>query len=929
LKWRQFTWAGGLNRGRAGINSLLKNVIRGCSASQQAVKDLTAAADMHMGYHPSGHFDLNIMDMTSEIPRDALEQNRAGTPASAGGWSVRRKIISGFAGLIALMALGMGFTLLKLAQVEQVADQVIERHQPAAQLFQHLAEELNLATTLLNGYLLTGHAEHKTEYAAVEQLIVEHLTEARSLTVTTQGEVSSKLLDDAEKLLVEFQDHAEKLFYLRDNNDANYPGMALAEASLLPPAIEFLGRVNLLIASDDLDINDPQDAFVLSRLHELRYSWVQMMSNLRLFLTTQGEVHVSNFENFSARVDELLDEFAHMDVDLGFGELEEMIEIRKTYLASVPPVIKIFRSDTWRADAYLMKTEVRPVVEELRGIFEKLADTQVEAARASGQSLTDALQFIRVSAIVVLVVALMLGTLVAIRISGDIIPPIQRLMQAAQHIAGGDLNAEVMVTSKDEIGQLGTSFNAMIDDLRRAALKEQKYLDELKELNQDLEDRVKQRTTELEGSEAKIRAILDNIGEGIVVIDDKGFIESINPAAEGIFLLDKDNAVGLNSILLLADEAVGNITALDTYKDETDGLFRAAADQQPTEHHGQRSDGSKFPMEFVVSRMALGDKNLRVCIIRDITARKEAEASLADAQHQLVDAAHKSGMADMATGVLHNIGNILNSVNLAGEEIARIAAGSKVGGLQKANEMLAQHRDDMARFLTQDDKGRKLPDYYLKIGPVLAEEIGSIAKEARALTEKTTMMKEVISTQQAYARAGFHTEDINVAALIEDALKIQDASLHKWGITLHKNFGDVPLCCGQKSKLLQVITNLLKNAKEAMGENDVHNKTKVLSIETGMLGGENIFIKIRDNGCGIDNKQLSKIFNHGFTTKHDGHGFGLHTSANAMTEMKGSLKVESDGPQQGACFTITLPISRNTKRTASQTRSAGAHRGVS
>ena len=869
------------------------------------------------------------MDMAAEIPSDVTVQHRAGGPSSVKGWSVRRKIIVGFAGLIALMALGMGFTLLKLAQVEQVAAFAIERHQPAAQLFQHLAEELNLATTLLNGYLLTGHPEHKTEYAAVEQQIVELLTEARSLTVTTQGEVSSRLLDDAEKLLIEFQDHAQKLFFLRDHNDENYPGMALAEAKLLPPARVFLGKVNLLIASDDLDLANPEDAFLLSRLHELRYSWVQMMSSLRLFLTTQGNAHLENFDNFSQRVDVLLNELKRMDRDIGFGELDDMVALRKTYLASVPPVIEIFRTDTWRADAHLMKTEVRPVVEGLRGIFEKLADTQVGAARASGQSLTEALQFIRISAIVVLIVAVMLGTLLAMRISGNIIPPIQRLMKAAQQVAGGDLNAEVMVTSTDEIGQLGTSFNAMIDDLRLASLKEQEYLDELKDLNQDLEDRVIQRTTELEGSEAKIRAILDNIGEGIIVIDDNGRIESINPAAEGIFLLDKQEAVGMNSALLLAGDAVGNLAELENYQDEGDGLFKAAADQQPIEHHGQRTDGAKFPMEFVVSRMALGDKNMRVCIIRDITARKEAEASLADAQHQLVDAAHKSGMADMATGVLHNIGNILNSVNLAGEEIARIAAASKVGGLQKANEMLAQHHDDLAGFLTQDSKGQKLPDYYLKIGGVLAEEIGGIAREAKALTEKTTMMKEVISTQQAYARAGFHSEDLDIAALIEDALKIQDASLHKWGIALHKHYGQTPLCSGQKSKLLQVITNLLKNAKEAMGENDMHNKTKDLGIETGMLGEDTIFIKISDNGCGIDDKQLAKIFNHGFTTKEDGHGFGLHTSANAMTEMKGTLTVESDGPQQGASFTLTLPISRNTKTKPSQTRPAGTHRGVS
>jgi PAS domain S-box-containing protein len=850
------------------------------------------------------------MDMATE----ALRHDSATAPASAlqaiKGWSLRCKILFGFGGLIALLALGMGFTLLKLGQVEQVAATVIESHQPAAQQFQRLAEELNLATTLLNGYLLTGHPDHKTEYARVEGQIVAHLTEARGLTVTTRGEVSSKLLDDAEKLLIEFRDYAQKLFQLRDNKDENYPGMALAEQTLLPPARAFLGKVNLLLTSDDLNSTNPRDAHALSLLHELRYSWVQMMSSLRLFLTTQGEAHLTDFENFSERAGQLLRQLTAMDLDIGFGEMEEMTELRKRYLAKIPPVIKIFRTDGWRADAYLMKTEVRPVVEKLRGIFERLADTQITASRQSGQSLTQALQYIRASTVVVLAVAVLLGILLAIRISGGIIPPIQRLMAAAREVAGGDLNAEVMVQSKDEIGQLGESFNAMVYDLRRAALNEQQYLDELKTLNHELEDRVRQRTTELESSEAKIRAVLDNIGEGIIVVGEQGHIESLNPAAERIFLLDKQAAMGMDSNLLLAGEAFEDIVQAARPDEVAAGALEAGAAQQPTEHLGQRGDGTRFPMEIMATGMTLGGKHMRVGIVRDITARKQAEATLAEAQHQLVDAAHKSGMAEMATGVLHNIGNILNSVNLAGEEIVRITNASKIGGLVKANELLTQHRDDLPDFIANDNKGSKLPDYYLKIGKVLAEEVGDISKEAKALLEKTTMMKEVISTQQAYARAGFHAEEIDLPSLIDDALKIQDASLHKWGIKLYKQYAATPPCIGQKSKLLQVITNLIKNAKEAMGENDLLNKTKELSIETGMQGEETVFVKVRDNGCGINETQLAKIFNHGFTTKETGHGFGLHSSANAMTEMKGTLRVESTGEQQGACFTLTLPISK-------------------
>lgn len=171
-------------------------------------------------------------------------------------------------------------------------------------------------------------------------------------------------------------------------------------------------------------------------------------------------------------------------------------------------------------------------------------------------------------------------------------------------------------------------------------------------------------------------------------------------------------------------------------------------------------------------------------------------------------------------------------------------------------------------------------------------------------------MKEVISTQQSYAKSGFHSEKLILSDLVEDALKIQESSLKKWGVKLNKEYSDVPECMGQKSKLIQVITNLVKNAKEAMNDNDDYNRPKEMLIETGMVSDTAIFLKIQDNGCGIDKEQLTKIFNHGFTTKETGHGFGLHTCANAMTEMRGALKVDSEGLQKGATFTVTIPIGK-------------------
>jgi len=838
----------------------------------------------------------NLAENTPQAPPTTPVTNASTKTSKIKGLSVRQKIGIGFGGLILLMTISIGITLIKLTDVADITHSVIEEHQPAANLFQRLNQDLNSATSLLHGYLLTGEVDQREEFAIVEQDIMEGITAAHSKNYLHENvDLAQKQLLHAEDLFIKFRAHARELYDLRDKN-ANNRGLLLAQETLNAPAIVFLGLVNTLLASDDIDLDDPAMIEAYTTLQDLRYTWVQMMSSLRLFVTTQIVDHRTNFDAFSALAGELLEKLTAMDVEIGFGEVEEMAELRATYVANLSPVFEIFESGNWRTDAFLIKTEVDPLLEELRGIFEGIAENQLNIARDSGKLLTEANQQIQLSTIIILVVALLLGALLAIRITGGIVPPIQRLMVAAEGVAHGDLNAEVMVTSKDEIGQLGRSFNAMVNDLRHAAMKEQSILDELQNLNHELESRVQDRTKDLEESETKIRAVLDNIGEGIIVLDENDAIESMNPAAENIFAMKEDDAIGLNSAVLIANN------------DDINSIFNSSENRQPKEYQGLRSNRSTFPLEFVVSTMDVGEKSLRVCILRDVTTRKETEATLADAQGQLVDAAHKSGMADMATGVLHNIGNILNSVNLAGEEIHRISSTSKISGLIKANQLLQENEENMGEFLTQDARGQKLPNYFIKMGKVLNDEIAQINIESKGLMKKTTMMQEVLSTQQAYATSGFHNEQLNLTELIEDSLKIQEASLKKWGVKLDKQYAEIPDCMGQKSKLLQVITNLVKNAKEAMNDNDQYNRPKEMLIETGRLNDNAIYLKIKDNGCGINKEQLAKIFNHGFTTKETGHGFGLHTCANAMTEMKGALNVDSEGVQKGATFTVTIPV---------------------
>lgn len=483
--------------------------------------------------------------------------------------------------------------------------------------------------------------------------------------------------------------------------------------------------------------------------------------------------------------------------------------------------------------------------------------------------------------------------------------PISLLISGSQRIAAGNLDVPVGLQSNDELGRLAGSFDAMMSQLKQSIREKDDTMLQLQELNRTLEQRVQDRTLMLAASETRVRAVIEHVGEGIITIGTNHVIESMNPAGQQIFGCDDNSVLGQRLEDFLCETCRPHFNAL--VDASSTGVAPADARlTQPTTLEGRRANGEAIPIEIVVTPMDLPDKRVFVCIIRDITRRKETERQLAEAQKKLLDSAHKAGMADIATSVLHNIGNILNSVQVSTDVITQTLRDSKLGGLTKANALLTDHSADLGHYISEDPKGKLLPQYYLKIGQTLESEQKRIRDEIQALSERTRMMRDVIATQQSYARQGLFEEEKDLHELIDDALRVQLTSLINADVQIKKSYVDLPAVMTQKTKILQVMVNLLKNAKEAMEDNETFNRPKQLAIATGRLNETTIFVDFIDNGCGIHPDNLTRIFEHGFTTKAKGHGFGLHASANAMTEMGGKLTVESDGPQCGARFRLTL-----------------------
>ena len=292
---------------------------------------------------------------------------------------------------------------------------------------------------------------------------------------------------------------------------------------------------------------------------------------------------------------------------------------------------------------------------------------------------------------------------------------------------------------------------------------------------------------------------------------------------------------------------------------------------------------------------------------REVRERIETQSKLEETHKQLILLSRQAGMAEVATGILHNVGNVLNSVSVSATVVCHRLRHSEVEDLYRAACMLDEQNGRLPQFLTNDPRGKLLPEYLAKASKLLASQRDELVAEMTGVVQHIAHIKEIVAMQQTHAKVFGLMEPILPIVLVEDALQMNAAAFDRHGVRVIHQFDEsVPAVLVDRHKVLQILINLLRNAKYALDEQGPPEKR--LEIHVARAGEGNVAITVRDNGVGIAAENLTRIFGHGFTTKKDGHGFGLHIGALAAKQMNGSLSVSSDGLGQGATFTLELPI---------------------
>jgi len=484
------------------------------------------------------------------------------------------------------------------------------------------------------------------------------------------------------------------------------------------------------------------------------------------------------------------------------------------------------------------------------------------------------------------------------------------LAEGSRQISGGNLGYQIPIRGRDELAQTAGTFNRMSLDLQQS----------YRQLNDALAE-ARRTGGELALSEAKMRAVLDGAVDGIITIDDKGIIESFNPAAEGIFGYSSPEVIGKN-VTVLVPEPHKKSHDLYLRRYIESGIARIIGIGRETE--GEHKDGQTFPIELGVSEINVNEKRLFTGIVRDITARKQTEEELRqhrenlellvdertrelkDTQQQLVKRAFESGRAQLAAMMLHNIGNAITPFAAQVDALKGNLPEHVVSYLEKSYAELCDHIEGLGTYVRENPKGQKVFAYLGELIDSLKEFQANLHLNVDKMQTSLDYVGDILSLQQTYAPGEKETRQMtDLNTLIESALQMQAGALDKRGIAIVRDLqGDLRELLIDRNRMVQVLANLIKNAYEAIDARPQAGGTGQIHVKS-YSDKARIEIEITDSGIGIDPGRIEEILELGRSRKGS-TGLGLYYCKMFMQNNNGMLAINSPGINQGTTLRLVF-----------------------
>jgi PAS domain S-box-containing protein len=498
---------------------------------------------------------------------------------------------------------------------------------------------------------------------------------------------------------------------------------------------------------------------------------------------------------------------------------------------------------------------------------------------------------------VVLGASFLLAFVFSTALHSTITRPVLSLAETARAIAQrGELSTRAQKFGNDELGQFTEDFNRMLGQIQEGDRN-------LRQANLALQTEVAERRRAegaLSESERRYRVLFES-----------------NPMPMFFYDLQSLRVLGVNEACVrhygytrqeFQELTIKDIRPAADIPRLLDSLKNTALYQRSDGWRHLTKSGAIIDVEITSHALILEGRATRLVLVNDITEQKRVEAERERLHSQLLEASRRAGMADVATSVLHNVGNVLNSINVSTSLVHESIRHSHARDLGRVVDLIRQHQGHLAAYLENDPKGSRITDYLGKLSQQLERERARMSVELDALVRHVDHIKRIVSMQQDLAKAGGVMEPTDLAGLMDQALGIHESSLARHDVHVQRVYAPLPKVLVDPHAVLQILVNLISNARQAMSAAPVPSLRLTLRVGPDPARPDWAALSVTDTGIGIHPEQMPRLFTQGFTTREDGHGFGLHSGALAARLMGGTLEAQSPGPGQGATFTLALPI---------------------
>jgi|GEM_PF-3059453 len=437
-------------------------------------------------------------------------------------------------------------------------------------------------------------------------------------------------------------------------------------------------------------------------------------------------------------------------------------------------------------------------------------------------------------------------------------------------------------------------------DVTERVLAEESLRSMQKELELRVSEQAKAERNLAEGH-LMLRTLIDNLPDALLAKDLAGRIFLINPAGLKYLQRQADGEVlGKTVKDFLPCDVAEHVIAEDQ---------RVMAGQSVHNREEHYLDPAGQLRWVLTSKLPLrdhgGSARGLLSISRDITAMKESEQNLESLHRELIATSRRAGMTEVATGVLHNVGNVLTSANVAASMVAQQAQKLPAEGVIRLGKLLREQAGESSSLSGGEPFAGKILAYVEALGASLLEERAKLLEEVRGLGKSIQHINAIVAAQQEHASALNVVEAVQLPDLIDDALRLNGPVFARYDVSVVREYASLPALLVDKHQVLQILVNLFNNAGHACESVDPGQRKVLVCLRKEE--SDCVRISVQDSGVGIAPENLAKIFFQGFSTRKGGHGFGLHTSGLMAKSLGGKLTAQSEGPGKGATFILELP----------------------